>query len=139
MPRVPQASRTTADYAITCPQKHNNLTEEQQRLFNMAVFAQIVSEDPAEPRELSTLYIAAGDEYGGPDRAFEHGMCLRLILRPSPMSSGSQRLLHDFAGHDARQCLTRRRSNMSRFVLSEFYEISAPDSCSMLLAQASRR
>ena len=58
---------------IYASQKHNNLTEEQQRLFNMAVFAQIVSEDPAEPRELSTLYIAAGDEYGGPDRAFEHG------------------------------------------------------------------
>ncbi len=56
------------------PQKHNNLTEEQQRLFNTAVFAQIVTEDPAEPRELSTLYIAAADDYGGPDRAFEHGM-----------------------------------------------------------------
>ena len=56
-----------------CQQKHNNLTEEQQRLFNMAVFAEIVSEDPAELRDLSTLYIAAGDEYGGPDRAFKHG------------------------------------------------------------------
>ena len=54
-------------------QKHNNLTEEQQRLFNMAVFARIVSEDPAEPRELSTLYIASSDDYGGPDRAFERG------------------------------------------------------------------
>ncbi len=60
------------------PQKHNNLTEEQQRLFNMAVFAEIVTEDPAEPRELSTLYIAAADDYGGPDRAFEHGMPVRI-------------------------------------------------------------
>ena len=40
----------------------------------MAVFAQIVTEDPAEPRELSTLYIAAADDYGGPDRAFQHGV-----------------------------------------------------------------
>ena len=76
---VLMASRNTGTHQLLSnlmlqTQKHNNLTEEQQRLFNMAVFAQIVTEDPAEPRELSTLHIAAADDYGGPDRAFEHGM-----------------------------------------------------------------
>ena len=70
-------------------QKHNNLTEEQQRLFNMAVFARIVSEDPAEPRELSTVYIAASDDYGGPDRAFKRGtpVCRPLSTAPGNLPS----------------------------------------------------
>ncbi len=66
-------------------QKHNNLTEEQQRLFNTAVFARIVSEDPAEPRELSTLYIASSDDYGGPDRAFKRGAPERQRPFTSPL------------------------------------------------------
>lgn len=52
----------------------------QRRLFDIAIFAMITTEDPAPLSQLSTRYLFLESEYGGSDRAFPKGAA---IHRPS--------------------------------------------------------
>ena len=70
-------------------QSEANLTALQRRLFDVAIFAQIVTEDPAETRQLSTRYLFPEEQYGGADRAFPRGAAPQFqgfCLNMSPCS-----------------------------------------------------
>ena len=59
----------------------------QRRLFDIAIFAMITTEDPAPLSQLSTRYLFLESEYGGSDRAFPKGAAMS---RPSLLPNTSQ-------------------------------------------------